>query len=420
MANHRVLFAGRMKRVAVFGPALCAVLMLVACGSNGAPTTPTSNAKNRAFISNTFTGNLQIVDTQNDTTPMTAQTTNSAGQIVQGQPVTIQVATDVTFEVESPDHTVTMVYDPTQSTLYFVTNSSEAAAGDIPLPSSVSMALFSPDSSTVYTAQPRLSISGFPRAGGVQVLTRSNSTISMTYSVPSARYLALSPNGNYLLVFCDNTDAMFLINLTTPNVAPLEIYGFSRPVNAFFSSDSTTAYVLNCGPECGGTGPASVSAMNISTQTIAKTVPVGGASVGYLNGTTLYVAGSPVPPGTTSTFDAVDVGAMSRLTANSVPIGDGFHTTMALAPNNKLYIGASSCSNTSTGCLSVVDVAANTADAPLPPRGAITALMPVKDRNVIYAIEGGYLHIYDSENDQLQATQITFTGALYGIVQVDQ
>ena len=93
---------------------------------------------------------------------------------------------------------------------------------------------------------------------------------------------------------------------------------------------------------------------------------------------------------------------------------------MALASNNKLYIGANSCSNTTTGCLSVVDVSNNTADAPLPPRGAITSLLAVKNRNVMYAIEGGYLHIYDTETDQLQQTQIIFTGALYSIVQVDQ
>ena len=31
--------------------------------------------------------------------------------------------------------------------------------------------------------------------------------------------------------------------------------------------------------------------------------------------------------------------------------------------NNKLYIGANTCSNTTTGCLSVVDVGNNTADA---------------------------------------------------------
>jgi hypothetical protein len=92
---------------------------------------------------------------------------------------------------------------------------------------------------------------------------------------------------------------------------------------------------------------------------------------------------------------------------------------MALAPNNKLYIGANSCSNTTTGCLSVVDVGTNTADAPLPPRGVITSLMSISNRNVMYAIEGGVLHIYDTDTDQLQATQINFTGAVYAVIQVD-
>ena len=30
------------------------------------------------------------------------------------------------------------------------------------------------------------------------------------------------------------------------------------------------------------------------------------------------------------------------------------------------------------------------------------------------------LHIYNTDTDMLQGTQIIFTGALYGIVQVDQ
>ena len=93
---------------------------------------------------------------------------------------------------------------------------------------------------------------------------------------------------------------------------------------------------------------------------------------------------------------------------------------MALAQNNKLYIGANTCNNTTTGCLSVVNVSSNTADPPLPPRGAITSLLAISGRNVVYAIEGGYLDIYDTDTDTLQATQIIFTGALYGIVQVDQ
>jgi hypothetical protein len=419
MATYIAVSGDQPKRIAALFPAVLTILTLVACGSSGSPNNPTSGAKNRAFISNTFSGNLQIVDTQNDTTPLTAQTVNSAGQVVPGQPVTIPVSTDVTFEVESPDSTTTMVYDPTTISIFFVTNSTELAAGSIAITSQAGMAIFSPDSATVYVPEPNLNITG-GELGGVEGLNRVSATIAARYPVPSARYVAISPSGNTLFVFADNSDSVFLINVTATAPTVTEVPGFARPVNAFFSSDSNTAYVINCGPECGSSNPASVTSFDIPSQTIKATVPVGGASVGFLNGTTLYVAGSPVPPGTASTYDAVNVSDMTRVTTNSVAIGDGFHTTMALAQNNKLYIGANSCSNTTTGCLSVVDVGSNAADTPLPPRGAITSLLAIKNRNVMYAVEGGFLHIYNTENNQLQGTQINFTGALYGIVQVDQ
>jgi DNA-binding beta-propeller fold protein YncE len=420
MSNHTVLQGDRLQRVATLLPALAMLFLIAACGSssNGG-TAPTSNVKNRAFISNAFSGTLQIVDTQNDTTALTAQTTNSAGQLVPGVPVTITVASSATFEVLSPNDSETLVYDPGTNTLYIVSNSTEAVTTDFPLAGNTGMALFSPDSTKVYVPVPNATVAGHP-AGMVQVWDVASSTNTQNLTVPNARYVALSPTGQYLLVFSGNSDSITMIDTTASTVTYVNIPGFARPINAFFSSDGNTAYVLNCGPECGSAGAASVMQLNLGSQTIQATVPVGGASVGLLNGTTLYVAGSPVPPGTTSTYDAVDVSNMTRLTANSVAIGDGFHTTMALSNNNKLYIGANTCSNTVTGCLSVVNVASNVADSPLPPRGAVTGLLAIKNRNVMYAIEGGFLDIYDTTTDTLQPTQLSFTGALFGIVQVDQ
>jgi hypothetical protein len=420
MPNLRVSPGALFLRLVVALSVLAMSLTLAHCGGSGVPSAMTSKLKNRAFISNTFTGNLQIVDTQNDTTALTAQTVNSSGQEIPGQPVVIPVSGNtLSFEVESPDNAVTTIYDPLPNSLFFVTNSTESTAGSVVLTSGTGMVLFSPDSSKVYVPEPNLTVNGAPRVGGVEVLSRSSASITATYAVPSARYTALSPSGQYLLVFAGNSDSVFVIDLNATTVAAVEVPGFARPINAFFSGDSNTAYVLNCGPECGSTGPASVTQFNIPTQTIMATVPVGGASVGLMNSTTLYVAGSPVPPGTTSTYDAVDISSMTRITPNSVAIGDGFHTTMALATNNKLYIGANTCNNTVTGCLSVVDVSTNTADPALPPRGAISSLLSVKGRNVIYAVEGGLLHIYDTTNDTLQPLQLNFTGALFSIVQVD-
>lgn len=421
MSTFDLLSCSRLKRWAALLPACLGLLVFPACGGNGLAPVVTSNLQNRAFISNMYSGALQIVDTQDDMTAYTQQTYNSSGQLVQGQPfyITILQSAPITWEVESPDRMTTAVFDPAANAIYFVTNSDETESGDVALTTAAPMALYSPDSSTMYAPEPNRPVAG-QRNGAVEVVTVSSTSVTATYPVPSASGIALSPDGNTLLVFAQNSDSLYLINLSASSPSPVAIPGFARPINAFFSSDGTTAYVLNCGPECGSSGAASVSAFNIGSQTITATVPVGGASVGLLNGTTLYVAGSPVPPGTTSTFDAVNVSNMTRITTNSVAIGDGFHTTMALATNNKLYIGASSCSNTTTGCLSVVNVQNYTADAPLPPRGAITSLLAVANRNVMYTIEGGYLHIYDTDNDQLQQQQLIFTGALYGIVQVDQ
>ena len=418
MSNHNVLQGSRLKRVAALFLPSVAVLVISACGGNGTSNNPPSSVSHRAFITNTYSGNLQVVDTQNDTSPLTAETTNSAGQVVPGVPITITVATSLTFEVLSPDKATTLTYDPNALTLYFVNNSSETTSGSVVIPSYTNMALFSPDSSTVYVPTPTAQVTG-GRPGAVGVINVANSTITASYAVPSARYIALSPSGQYLLVFANNSDNVYLINLSNSPPTTTTIPGFAAPVNAFFSTDSNTAYVLNCGPECGSSGAASVSELNIPSLTIQATVPVGGASVGYLNGTTLYVAGSPVPPGTTSTYDAVDVSSMTRLTANSVPIGDGYHSVMALN-NNKLYIGANTCANVTSGCLSVVNVTNNTPDPPFPPNGAVTGLLSVPNRNVMYVIQGGYLNIYGTDTDTLQGTQLSFTGALYGIVQVDQ
>lgn len=406
-----------MKRLAILVLTLLIVVFITSCGGGGGNSgTPASKVQHRAFISNTFAGNLQIMDSQNDTTPLTAQTYDAYGNLIPGVPVTVTVGGSLTFEVESPNRTTTLVYDQGSNALDFVDNATETVSGSFALPDFADMALFSTDGTKVYAPVRNVPVTG-ARPGAVEVITLSSGTITPSYAVPSARYIALSPSGQFLLVFADDSDSVFLIDLNATTPSPVEIPGFARPVNAFFSSDNNTAYVLSCGMECGSTSGASVQQLDIPSKTIKATVPVGGASVGLLNSGTLYVAGNPGPAGT---YDAVTVSTMTRVTANSVAIGDGYHSTMTLAANNKLYIGAKTCLNLTTGCLSVVDVSNNTADAPLPPKGAVTGMLAIAGRNTVYVIEGGYLVIYDTTTDAPQKTQVVFTGALYGVVQVDQ
>jgi hypothetical protein len=409
----------RLKRVAVLFLSLIFVLILVYCGGSSSTTNQPSKVQHRALVSNTYSGALQVMDTQNDTTTYTPQTTTSTGQVVPGVPVSISVGTSVTWEVLSSDRSTTMVYDQNAQAVYFIANSTETIITSVSLAGPANMGLFSPDGNTAYVPIRTLPIVGF-RAGGIQIVSVTNQATAGSYAVPSASLAALSPSGQYLLVFADNSDSVFLIDLNATTPSAVEIPGFARPVNAFFSSDSNTAYVLNCGWECGDPAPgqASVTQLNLSSKTIQATVPVGGASVGLLNGTALYVAGTSYTAG--PTFDSVNVTNMTRNTANSIAITDGLHTTMALSTNNKLYIGAITCSNTTAGCLSVVNLANNTADPPLPPKGVVTGMIAIANRNVVYVIEGGYQIIYDTTTDTQQNTQVIFHGALSDIVQVDQ
>ena len=419
-----------MKRAVLSLGTCVSLFFIVSCGSNNNSVTgPNGNAtvnapsqlKNRAFITNQYSGNIQIVDSQTDQTAFYTVTNNNTGITgpgVTGTAVNITVGGSLTFELLSPDNLETLAYDPTTFTLTFITNASETTNGAVNLANWADMAIYSPDSTKVYAPVPNAPITN-SRPGGVQVIDTSTAAISSTYPVPGAHGVAISPNGNTLLVFALNSDSMYLIDLTQTAPTAVAIPGFARPVNAFISSDNSTAYVLNCGPECGSTaGPPSVMRFDIATQTITATIPVAGASVGLLKGNNLFVAG--YPGGSNGSLDVVDINSMTRTTANPVAIGDGKHTTMAVSNNNKLYIGALSCANTTVGCLSIVDLGKMTLDTVGQPLGAVTGLQSIPNRNTMYTVQGGVLYIYDTTTGQLQSTQISFRGALYAVLQVDQ
>ena len=283
-----------MKRAVLLLGTLVPLLIIASCSRSGNSVTgPNGNVtvnapsklKNRAFITNQYSGNIQIVDSQNDTTAYYTATNNNTGITgtgVTGTAVSIIVGNSLTFAVLSPDDLETMVYDPKVHTLTFITNSSETTNGSVNLSNYATMALYSPDSKYIYVPVPNVAITN-SAPGGVQVISSASGQIIGTSGIPSAQYVAISPDGNTLLVFARNADTMWLINPNATTPTAVAIPGFARPVNAFFSSDSNTAYVLNCGPECGSTaGPPSVMSFDIASQTIKSTVPVGGASVGLL------------------------------------------------------------------------------------------------------------------------------------------
>lgn len=403
--------------------------MIVSCGGGNSGTTsvvtpngntinnPKGTLTNRAYISNQFSGNLQIVDSANDSTAFynSSYTNTSTTNQIADLSVNIPVGISATFLALSPSRATTAVYDPSAVNIDLVTNSTQVDAANVLLPAWAAMALFSADSNTLYVPTGNAPVSG-GQPGAIQVIDVASGTVTTTYPVPSVRWIALNPAGTLMLAFADTSDSMWLIDLTASTITPVAIPGFSRPVNAFFSSDGNTAYVLNCGNQCAGKGAPSVSQFDVPSQTIKATVTVGGATVGLLNGTNLYVAG--YAGGANGTLDVVDTSTMTRTTASPILINDGQQSIMAVN-NNMLYIGAKTCSNIVTGCLSIVNLTNNTAVAPGQPLGAVTGLQSIPNRNAMYVIQGGLLNIYDTTTNT-QLPTLSFRGALYGVIQIDQ
>ena len=118
---------------------------------------------------------------------------------------------------------------------------------------------------------------------------------------------------------------------------------------AVFSSDDSTAYILNCGAECGGTA-ASITLLDMNSNLPGPTIPIDSGTTGLLSGNLLYVAGTK--PGantcagsspatlanTCGEVSTVDLGLMT-VTATAT-ITDGYHNHIEMGANNRLFIGA--------------------------------------------------------------------------------
>jgi hypothetical protein len=331
-----------------------------------------------------------------------------------------------------------MVFSASGNSVVVIDNTSEAiaqttvgtvatAVPTINLPGATESMVFGNDNATGYAAVPTAPVTG-QNPGAVEVLNLQNGTVEASIPVPGAHFIVLSPDGNHLLVFSDNSDTVTVIAniLVGTNSDPRSyITGFDHPVGAVFSDD-TTGYVLNCGPQCGGIA-AGVSILDgvlpDPGTTIAfsgKTIPVSGATTGLLSGSTLYVAGTP--PGTACGYgtaattcgklSVIDTG--SRNVTGSAIITDGRHNRMGISQNGQLFIGAHDCTNVNIssevrGCLSIFN--SNNSSVVIPPQnGDVTGIQPIRGRNAAYVAQNRGLNIYDTTTDQLQIIQIDIVG----------
>ena len=438
------------------------VLSLAACGGPGGAAI--SHLTHRAFVSDNFDGTLHIEDAQHDV---------DSG-------VTITTGAQPGIMALSPDKSITLVFNAGADTLAVVSNPNETVLGRITLPNLSTSYVPMANNTVGFAAVSNSSVPPcMPRCVEVVDLF-TTFTVTGTVNVDSttqaplnaATTLVLSPIENKLLVFggpAEHVDTLTVIDTATATSTPataatqlgstdctnasLPKNCFDRPVFGVFSSDGSTAYILNCGPECGGM-TASITVLSLISTPIAPTmtIPVDGASVGLLlNGDTLYVAGSPpgagctCPPANICESPATTATSCGRLeiinTATTPPtlatsgvvISDGYHNLMDVSANNKLFIGAITCS---AGCLTIFDTAINqsTVDSIA---GNVTGIAPISpERDVVYVVEDvaagsfdcpgqlpclGKLRIYDATASvpTLTPAQIDVVGKAVDVKYVD-
>jgi hypothetical protein len=252
-----------------------------------------------------------------------------------------------------------------------------------------------------------------------------------------------------------------------PNLLPVycavQVPGtYDRPTGVYFSLDGTTAYVLNCGRECGGQtssvtliqqGPLNNNVIPTSpTQPNPQitNVPVpGGVTTALSDGTTLYLAGQQLQP------DGLFEGFLStlNLATNTITgkyaISDGNHSKMLFADDNTLWIGSQYCATgerarlgLNYNCLTRVVLGGATLSPQIVPKvtpGSATAVVPypnqnndqyyygnltgicwVQNFNKIYTAYGGQVHIFKtSDGSEIDNQFVAVTGTALDVAYMD-
>jgi hypothetical protein len=224
---------------------------------------------------------------------------------------------------------------------------------------------------------------------------------------------------------------------------------FDRPIKAVFSSDGGTAYVLNCGPECGGS-KASITSLPIgplifligeqsgtlptTAQLANNNLPIpGGASNALVDVTTMYVVGQQpqqVQGQTLFTGNLTVVNLSSYTAGSPVSISDGEPGAMNRileADDNTLWIAMSKCNlgvraatGQPYGCLTMFNTSTDTVTLIEPYIGDATGIAAVTGLHKIYTAEGGQVYIFSTaDGSAINNQYVTVTGTAYDVAYMD-
>jgi hypothetical protein len=421
-----LLKAPGLRRTSCSLAVFAAVLFLLSCSSYKSPTTGggVSGLRFRAFVSNPAHPNsvgggspvVEIMDATKD--------------LLSGFVVSLaSSASDAGMMSVSPNHDRTLVMSPKDSKLVIVDNVKESVVGSVTLPGPSESFFIWTDNHSAFIAIPSAPVTA-QAPGVVEQLDSSSGSVTATVPIPGARFLVPSPSGSQILVFSNNADTVVLL---TPSLlgaagqpssiaqcttvqAPACILPatFDRPIWAVFDASGSTAYVVSCGPECGGKTAAAVSSLDMTNtgnpaQLVLAFKPMPAGTTALLQGNQLYVAGTQNLAGTlsgvlsvinlTAGLSAVDCTSATPTNCQTTGIPDGYHDRIQMGSNGQLFVGSRFC--TGATCLAMLDTVHSAVTLPST-SGDVTGIEPIPNRNAVYVCQGGLLRVYDTTTDALE------------------
>src|ERR1700722_3390103 len=427
----------------VFVPAFVwlAMLGLISCGGSNSKTTP-GQLPERVLASQNSTsvgsfGGLILIDGYDDTF------SRGNGVGAGSSPGLMAI---------SPTRNVLAAFDTSSNSVYGINTVNATGMGHVQLPGLTSSMVIPTSSPIGYAAVPSASITGYAFTGAIEEMNLSSGGFVASIAVPNAQTVVSNSVGSELLVFSSDSNSVTV--LFPGNVSPpvdtsclsnppspvcAIVPGFDRPVNAVVSG--TTAYILNCGAECGGV-QASVQTLDLGSFAVGTPIPVNGATVAFLSGSSLYVAGNGTPTGPLctsimtaaptaakycGTLDIVNLNTITDPYFNSpateIAVPDGYHDRIDMSINGQLFVGSSDCTNVGNadnpvgevrGCLAIYNTSNNSVIFP-PDNGNVDGLQSFTTREIEYVAEGGNLRVYNTNFDTLLINDYLPEGSI-GIV----
>lgn len=477
--------------VAVLSSVFLVCNVISSCGKSfyfAGRTLPPSGVLNRVMIAEQnpsafATGALPFMDAYYD---IRHAYNASTGQLsISGYsgklPLTIQ---------NMPEQQAGAVYGEGDGSLALISYAQEKVSATVSIPGGLSSGtegvpyngvFISRDLGYVYAANPAAHV--------ISVVNRNNG-VSLTLNLPNAYGIAVNPGGTIALVFVENANqaASHTVNVADP--ASFAVYSivqltkdqqsaainnpnylgaqdcepqklpswcafpvstgpsatFDHPIKAVFSPDGTTAYVVDCGPECGGTTaglttiPITASSINTGSTGASGIALVAQSNIAIPNGSTnaifnadtLYVAGQQYQPssGLFGGYLTV-VNTPANTIAGTYPISDGVHNRMVFGDDNTLWIGSSQCnqgvryqqaqsgSSVQFGCITMFNTANNTVTIDSY-KGDGTGIAGVEGLHKVYTTEGGQIYIYNTtQMTALDNSNVTIAGTAIDCAYMD-